>query len=252
MEVATGDHIAFDSEDQWVIGDGISFDDQYLRSLTELGQASAHDLRLATQGVRILNLAAVLVGVGDFTALAEQVSVGGSTVDLAFLATRGVDACVERRARPQNRFNSQSTDRQCASEQIFALEQTTQCISGGYLRAVEQRQPFLGSQCQWRQAGDFQRLGCFQPFALVTSLAFTQQHQRHVGQGCEVAGCTDRTFQRNVRINLGVDQSDQCFDDGAADAGETTAQAIDLEHHDQPDQRVTDRFANTGSVRQNQ
>ncbi|MNI79821.1 hypothetical protein D3C73_1363040 [compost metagenome] len=106
MEVTTGNHIAFGSEHQRVVGDGVSFDDQHFGGLTELCQTRAHDLWLATQGVRILNLAAVLVRVRDFTALAQQVTVSGSGVDLAFLSTSGVDACVEWRARAQNSLNS--------------------------------------------------------------------------------------------------------------------------------------------------
>jgi len=94
-------------------------------------------LRLATQGVRILNLAAVLVRIRNFTAFAQQVTVSASGVDLAFLSTSGMDASVERRARAQDCFNCQTTNDQCASEQIFALEQTTQCVCGRHLCAIE-------------------------------------------------------------------------------------------------------------------
>ncbi|MNH18943.1 hypothetical protein D3C79_786640 [compost metagenome] len=86
----------------------------------------------------------------------------------------------------------------------------------------------------------------------MASLAFAEQHQRHVCQWRQVAGCAYRAFQWDVRVHLGVDQGDQRVDDLATDAGETTAQAVDLEHHDQPYQGVVDRLANAGGVRQHQ
>ena len=73
-----------------------------------------------------------------------------------------------------------------------------------------------------------------------------------MGQWRQVAGSTDRTFERNMRVHLGVDQCDQRIDHLATDPGETTAQAVDLEDHDQSHQRVADWHAHTGSVRQHQ
>ncbi|KPU60531.1 hypothetical protein AN403_4937 [Pseudomonas fluorescens] len=209
-------------------------------------------MRLAAQGVRILDLFAVLVGVGDFAALAQQIAVSGGGVDLALLATGGVDARVERRTRTQHRFNGQAAQGQGTGEQVFTFEQAAQGERGGHLGAVEQGQAFFRGQGQRGQTGDFQRFGGFHPLALVTGLTFAQQHQRHVGQRRQVTGRTDRAFQRNVRVHLGIDQGDQRVDHHAADAGETTAQAVDLEHHDQAHQLVADRLADAGGVGQHQ
>ncbi|MCY1171963.1 hypothetical protein D9M73_120890 [compost metagenome] len=192
------------------------------------------------------------MGIGDFAALAQQITISRGRVDLAFLATGRVDAGVERRARAQYRFHGQAAQCQGTGEQVFTFEQAAQGKRGGHLGAVEQRQAFFRSQGQRRQAGDFQRFGGFHPLALVARLAFAQQHQRHVGQRRQVTGSADRTFQWNVRVHLGVDQGDQRVDHHAADAGETTAQAVDLEHHDQTHQLVADRLADTGGVGQHQ
>ncbi|MNI29493.1 hypothetical protein D3C73_833120 [compost metagenome] len=192
------------------------------------------------------------MGVGHFAALAQQIAVSGSGVDLAFLATGSVDACIERRARAQYRFNGQAAERQGTGEQVFAFEQATQGKRGGNLSAVEQRQAFFRRQGQRGQTSNFQRFGGFHPLAFVARLAFAQQHQRHVGQRRQVTRCTDRTFQRNVRVYLGVDQGDQRVDHHAANAGETTAQAVDLEHHDQAHQLIADRLADAGGVGQHQ
>ncbi|MNN04964.1 hypothetical protein D3C81_1177050 [compost metagenome] len=252
MEVTTGDHITFAGEYQRVVGHGVGFDHQYFGGLTELGQAGAHDLWLAAQRVRVLDLAAVFVGGRDFAAITEQIAVAGGGIDLATLTTGGMDTRVERRTRTQHRFDRQGTDRGRCGEQILAFEQAAQGIGGGCLGAVEQRQTFLGRQGQRLKTGNRQGFGGRQPLAVVARLAFTEQYQRHVRQRCQVAGSAHRTFERDVRVDLGVDQRDQRVDHLAADAGEATAQAVDLEHHDQPYQGVVDRLANAGGVRQHQ
>jgi hypothetical protein len=145
---------------------------------------------------------------------------------------------IERGARAQHRFDRQRAAAQGTGEQVFGFEQATQRISGRYLSAVEQRQTFLGRQRQRGETGDCQCFHGVQPLAFVARLAFAQQHQRHVRQRRQVTGGTDRTFERDVRVDLGVDQSDQRVDDLTANAGETTAQAVDLEHHDQAHQLV--------------
>ncbi|MCY1401813.1 hypothetical protein D9M71_169370 [compost metagenome] len=68
----------------------------------------------------------------------------------------------------------------------------------------------------------------------------------------EVAGCAHGTFQWNMWVHLGVDQGDQRIDHFATNAGETTAQAVDLEHHDQAAQGIADRLADTGGVGEHQ
>src|SRR5450830_19728 len=73
-----------------------------------------------------------------------------------------------------------------------------------------------------------------------------------MGQGRQVTGGTDRAFERNVRVHLGVDQRDQRVDHLAANPGKPTAQAVDLEYHDQPHQRIADRLTDTGGVGQHQ
>ena len=252
VEVTAGNHVTFGSEHQRVVRHGVGFDAQYLGGLAQLGQAGAHDLRLAAQRVRVLNLVAVLVRQRHFAGVAQQVTEAGSGVDLAALATHFVDARIERRARAQCGFDAQAAAGDGSGVQVFTLEQATQGIGGGRLGAVEQGQALLGGQGQRLEAGHGQGFGGWQPLALVAGLAFTQQHQRHVRQRGEVAGGAHRTLQRDVRVDFGVDQGDQRVDDLATDAGEATAEAVDLQHHDQAHQVVIQRRADTGGVGQHQ
>ena len=137
-----------------------------------------------------MNLVAVLVRLGHLAALTEQVTIGRCRVDLATLATRRMNTRIERRTRTQYRFHSEAAASEGSGEQVFAFEQATQGIGRGHLGAVEQRQAFFGGQGQRREAGDFQCLGGFQPFALVTRLAFAKQYQGHVRQRRQVTGST--------------------------------------------------------------
>ena len=159
---------------------------------------------------------------------------------------------IERRARTQYRFHGEAATGKRAGEQVFTFEQAAQRVSSGYLSTVEQGQAFFGSQGQRRKAGDFQRFGRFKPFALVARLAFAEQHQGHMRQWRQVTGCTNRTFQWNVRVHLGVDQRDQRVDHLATNPGKPTAQAVDLEHHDQPHQRIADRLTHASGMGQHQ
>ncbi|MNE39047.1 hypothetical protein D3C80_1329750 [compost metagenome] len=159
MEVTTGDHVTFGGEHQRVVGHGVGFDHQHFGGLAELGQAGPHHLRLATQGVWILDLIAVLVGVGNFATLTQQVPIGTGGIDLAALATGSMNTRIEWRTRAQYGFDGQAAAGQGASEQVLAFEQPAQGECGGNLGTVEQRQPFLGRQGQGLQTGHGQRFG---------------------------------------------------------------------------------------------
>ncbi len=55
-----------------------------------------------------------------------------------------------------------------------------------------------------------------------------------------------------MRVDLGIDQRNQGVDDHSPNAREATAQTVDLEHHDQTHQIITDRLTDTGRMRQHQ
>ena len=252
VEVAAGNHLAFGGEHQRVVRHGVGLDAEHLGGLAQLGQAGAHDLRLAAQRVRVLHLVAGGVGAADLAAVAEQVAERRCCVDLPALATGGMDARIEGRARTQQRLDAERAANAGGSVQVLALEQPAQGVGGGHLGAVEQGQALLGGQGHRLQAGDGQRLGGRQPLVLVPRLTFAEQHQRHMRQRRQVTGSADRAFQRNVRVDLGVDQGDQRVDHLAANAGEAARQAVDLQQHDQAHHGVIQRLTDAGGVGQHQ
>ena len=155
-------------------------------------------------------------------------------------------------ARAQHGFHAQAAADQRRGHQVLGLEQAAQRIGGRHLGAVQQRQAFLGRQRERLQAGDFQRLAGRQPLAAMARAVLAQQQQGHVRQRRQVARRAHRALERNVRIDLGVDQRDQRVDDLAADAGVAARQAVDLQHHDQTHHGVVQRLAHAGRVRQHQ
>ena len=99
-----------------------------------------------------------------------------------------------------------------------------QCQRGGDLRAVDQRQPFLGLQRQRLDAGFAQHRRCGAALACDQELAFAQQRQRHVRQRCQVARGADRTLCRDEGHQAGVEHGQQRVDDQRPHAGRAARQ----------------------------
>ena len=70
--------------------------------------------------------------------------------------------------------------------------------------------------------------------------------------GARSPRCAHRSLDRDVWIDAGVHQRDQAVYDLAAYAGTTARQAVDLEHHDEPDHGVVQRLAHAGRMRPHQ
>src|SRR3546814_2124208 len=64
-----------------------------------------------------------------------------------------------RSVRPLGRLGRQRAGDQRGGEQRFGREQTGERVGGRKLRAVEQRQPFLGGEVERREAGAGERIG---------------------------------------------------------------------------------------------
>ncbi|MNS98627.1 hypothetical protein D3C72_1329990 [compost metagenome] len=194
MEVAARDHVALGHEHQRVVRHGVGFNLQHMRGVADLRQAGAHHLGLAAQGVRVLHLFAIGVRMAHFAVLAQQVAIDAGHGDLARLAARGVDACIEGHARTQHGFHAEAAAHQPGRHHVFGVEQAAQGVGRGHLRTVQQRQPFLGRQRQRHQAGARQRFLRGQPLALMARAAFAQQHDGHMRQRRQVTRGAHRAF----------------------------------------------------------
>ncbi len=146
VEVTPGDHFVFRGEHQRVIGNGIGFNQQYLRHLAHLGKTGPHYLRLTAQGVRVLHLVAVVVRLGNGAGVGQDVAEQRRGVDLPALAAYLMNAGVKRTTGAEHRFGSQRPTDHRRGKQIFGFKQAAQGKGGGGLGAVQQRQPLFRRQ----------------------------------------------------------------------------------------------------------
>ena len=80
---------------------------------------------------------------------AKQRAQGGRYFDLSGMTSERMDARIEWRIRSARPVGRQSASRQGGAEQRLGLEQADERVGGRELRAVEQREPFLGARCDW-------------------------------------------------------------------------------------------------------
>ena len=119
----------------------------------------AHHLRLAAQGVGVLDPVAVEVRGAD-AAAGEQRAQARGHLDLARLAAHRLDARIEGRVAPRGGVDRERACDQRRSEDILRREQAREGERGRDLAAVEQREPFLRRELERLQRGAFQAFGC--------------------------------------------------------------------------------------------
>ena len=143
VEIAARQDLAGVGEHQRIVGDGIRFGEQDAGHVPPLVEAGPHDLRLASQAVRILHAAAVKVRRAD-RASGEQVPVDSRGVDLSTMPAHRMNARVERRVAAQACVDRHRARDERGGHGTLCGEQPGERQRGRHLRAVEQRQPFLG------------------------------------------------------------------------------------------------------------
>jgi hypothetical protein len=180
--------------------------------MAQLVEAGAHHLRLAAQAVGVLHaVVAFQVRAADRAAL-EQGAVVARHVDLTRLAAQRVDARVEGAVAAARRVDRQRADDQRRLEHRLEGEEGVQRERGRDLRAVDQRQAFLGRQRERRDAGRAQRRVGRHALAVLPELALADQRQRQVGERRQVARGADRALRRDPRHEAGVEHRQQRVD----------------------------------------
>ena len=169
--------------------------------------------------------------------------------DLSGMAPERMDACVERRIRSARAVSRQSAGRQGGAKQRLGLEQADQRIGGRELRAVEQREPFLGPRHDGLEADFGERGGGRRDAIANTSLADTDHRRRHMRKRREIARRAHRSLRRDHRRDAarkhGLDESDRL----RLDARGALREAADLQRHHEPRCRDRGRFADARGVR---
>ena len=115
--------------------------------MSNLFQASAHDLWLAAKRVWILNARAIEMRASDF-ASGQQFTIHGCTVDLRLMVSDFVNAGVEWRVTPFGGVDRHGAGQNCRAKDHFGFAKCCQCECRRNLRAVNQTEALFGSQLQ--------------------------------------------------------------------------------------------------------
>ncbi|OXC72128.1 hypothetical protein BSU04_43375 [Caballeronia sordidicola] len=251
VEIAAREHFAGVREDQRIVRYGIRFDQQDIGRMAHLVETRAHDLRLATQAVRVLNLVAILMRQVDRGTF-QQRAIGSRRIDLSGVTAQRVNAGVERNDGTHRGIHRQRARHQPRAVQVFDREHVVQRERRGSLRAVEQRKTFFSLQRQRFEAGYAQPVQRTRPLATDGDFANTEQRRRHMRKRRQIARCAHRTLDRDDRQDIGVEQRDQRVDHLAADARMPAPQARHLQRDQQPHDRSRHGFAHAHGMRQHQ
>ena len=129
------------------------------------------------------------------------------------MAAQRVDFRMERRRRAHRRIGRQRAGDQRRLRRAVGAEQAGQRQRGRDLRAVDQRQPFLGGEHDRLQPGLGEAVARRHALAVEEDLAFADHRRRHMRQRREIARRADRALFRDDRHDAlrqhRLDQRDQ-------------------------------------------
>ena len=248
VEIAAREDSSGVSKHEGVVGDGVGFGLQHFADVPQDVQAGPHDLRLATDRVRILDPVAIFVRGPDLAAL-HEIAQHCCNGDLAAVPAHALDAPVERRVAALYRVRRHRPCEQRRGQDILGTEYACQRQGRRHLRAIKQRKPLFGRQPNGFDASLAKRDCGRNELAVHTHLADTDQGARHVSERCEIARCTDRSFGRNAGVDLVIDQGAQRFDELEPHPRKPLRQRNDLHQHDQSHDVVIEIDADTHRVR---
>jgi hypothetical protein len=181
--------------DQRIVGDGVGLDLQRPPGLVEQVEAGAGHLRVAADAVGVLHpVVALAVAFADLRAV-QQPAHGGGDGDLARLTAQAVDLGAQRRGGAHDRVGRQRGGERAALGDAPRLEQPGQRPGGRELRAVDQRQPFLGPERHRRQPRRRQRVAAGQAAPADLRLALADHRRRHMRQRRQIARRADRALR---------------------------------------------------------
>ena len=163
-------------------------------------------------------------------------------------AARFVNACIERRVAAGETVDRQCADHDRGIEQRFRCEQAVERQRETQLRAVDQREPFLGferDRFEPRRATHFR---AFERASVLQCFAFADQAQRQVRERREIARRADRAAARNHRQHVVVEQREQRIDQLGAHTRDAGSKAVRLEQQHAPHDRRRERLADAARV----
>ena len=165
----------------------------------------------------------------------EQRAQGRGRVDLALVAAQRVDIRMERRRRAHGGIGRQRAGDQRRLRGTMGAEQAGQRQRGRDLRAVDQRQAFLGGQHDRLQAGCGESAARRHALAVEEGFALAHHHRRHMRERRKIAGSADRALFRDDRDDALFQHASISANDVRPDAGSAAPERDELQRHDQAD-----------------
>jgi hypothetical protein len=222
------------------------------RAVAEEVAHRAHHLRLAAQRIGVLHLRiAEAVAVADLAA-GDQRQQGGGDLDLAGLAAQRLDARVERRVRALQRVDRERARNQRGIEHARDVGECRQRDRGRDLRAVDQREPFLGAERERRLSNPREGFGSRQGHAIEPDLADAHQRGREMRERRKIAGSADRALGGNDGQCIMTERAEQRLDYDRTHARSAARQARRLHRQDQPDHVIGQGRAGSDGMREDE
>ena len=140
-----------------------------------------------------------------------------------------------------------------AAKRFSAAKRPMQRQRGRDLRAVEQRQSFLGAEREGREPRDLESPRARAAISpLWRTLPQPEQHRGHVGERGEIARGADGALRRNARIHARVEQRHHRIDHLGSHARVAAREARDLEQHREAHRGIVEQRAHAHAVREHE
>src|SRR5580698_4551529 len=220
-----------------------------------MGQRAARgsvDLRHAAQTVCILHARVVMAMRLAYLAICQQTAKVSCRADLAAMRTGRVNTLVEGSwcsAQSFERHGSGEVEEFGDAESAIECERS-RC--GHRLRAVEEREPFLGFKSEWLDSGGLQSASGSSALALMDDIAFADESEGQMRERSEIAAGSDGAACRNDRVNAVIQQRNQRLDHYGANAAVAFGKNVGTQQQHRARFRLGERFAESGSVATNQ
>ena len=158
MKVAARDHVAGVGEDHGVVGGRVHLDGDHVPTQASASRAAPCTCGAHRIGVGVLHATAIGVRRVDRAAVEQPPQIVGRAACPGNGRAR-VDARIERAARPHQRVDRQRGGDVGGAGEALGAGQRQREHGGGRLRAVDEREAFLGPERDRRQARRRQRVG---------------------------------------------------------------------------------------------
>lgn len=228
VEVAAGDDVAGAGvvrEDEWVVGDGGELVEDGGAHGIEGVDGGAEHLRDTAERVGVLDARVVLAVAWEDLGAGEQASDGGGDSPLTGLIAGGVESVVEEGVGGPAGVDGHGGGAEGGRKERVDVDEGEGGPAGHEVRAVDERETFLGFEREGGDAVDLEGFGGGSGVAaLVEHASFAHEGEGDVGEGSEIARGADGTNFGDEGDDVGVEDPEDLLDNLGTDSGVTACE----------------------------